>query len=139
MALHWIWWTLALVAVGAEFITGTFYLLAVGIALAAGGFAAYAGIGLEMQFVIAALLGVVLTGIAHRARVRRGTPPLQPGLDIGQPVKVQQWKPDGGARVAYRGTLWDAELAGPDVRRDETLYIVATRGSLLVLGNERPA
>ena len=32
MADYWIWWTLAAVLVGAELMTGTFYLLAVGVA-----------------------------------------------------------------------------------------------------------
>ena len=138
MALHWIWWIAAALAVGTELLTGTFYLLAIGVAVAAGGVAAWLGWSLEMQFLVAGALGVALTIVAHNWRVQRSMPPLQPGLDIGQAVQVREWHADGRARVAYRGTLWDAELAAPDVIRDAPLYIVATRGSILVLGNQRP-
>ena len=37
MGGHWVWWSAAAVLVGAELVTGTFYLLAVGIAAAFGG------------------------------------------------------------------------------------------------------
>lgn len=139
MALYWVWWIAAAIAVGAELLTGTFYLLAVGVALVAGGAAAFAGLDLEMQFLIAGALGVVLTIVAHRLRVQRVEPPPQRGLDIGQSVIVRSWRANGTARVAYRGSLWDAELASPDVPRDGTLYIVDTRGSVLILSNHRPA
>lgn len=139
MALHWVWWIAATVAIAAELLSGTFYLLAVGIAVAAGGLAAWLGLSLEMQFLIAGALGVVLTIMAHQWRVQRVMPPPTPALDIGQPVVVRNWHNDGRARVAYRGSLWDAELATPDVDRERQLYIVDMRGSTLVLGNERPA
>jgi membrane protein implicated in regulation of membrane protease activity len=51
---------------------------------------------------------------------------------------VQAWNADGSARVAYRGSLWTAELASPDTPRAQTMYIVATRGSTLVVADRRP-
>ena len=65
-------------------------------------------------------------------------PPPQPPLDRGQSVRVDQWNPDGTARVVYRGTQWDAELAPGRVTRADTMYIVDTRGSTLVLSDTRP-
>jgi membrane protein implicated in regulation of membrane protease activity len=53
-------------------------------------------------------------------------------------VRVQRWNDDGTARVFHRGTDWDAELATPYTPRNETLYIVATRGSKLVLSDRPP-
>jgi membrane protein implicated in regulation of membrane protease activity len=138
MALHWIWWIAAALAIAAELLTGTFYLVAIGIAIAAGGVAAWAGFALEMQFLIAGALGVVLTLAAHHWRLRRIQAPPQQGLDIGQAVSVREWRADGTARVAYRGTLWDAELARADIARDAPLYIVDTRGSVLVVSDRRP-
>jgi membrane protein implicated in regulation of membrane protease activity len=138
MSVHWMWWIAAMLLIGAELLTGTFYLLAVGIAVALGGVAAGLGAGVAVQFGIAGVLGVVLTIVAHRWRLGRATPPQQPGLDIGQSVKVASWSDDGRARVAYRGSTWDAELASADVPRAETLYIVGTRGSVLVLSDRRP-
>ena len=138
MSVHWIWWIAAILLIGAELVTGTFYLLAVGIAVALGGVAAWLGSGTEAQFIVAGVLGVALTVVAHRLRIGRAPPPPQPSLDIGQPVKVATWSGDGRARVAYRGSTWDAELASPDVRRDETLYIVGVRGSVLLLSDRQP-
>ena len=53
-------------------------------------------------------------------------------------MKVLAWKDDGGARVSYRGTQWDAELARPHVKRAETMYIVGARGSTLLIADHRP-
>jgi membrane protein implicated in regulation of membrane protease activity len=139
MSVHWIWWIAATLLIGAELLTGTFYLLAIGIAVALGGAAAWLGASTEAQFVVAGVLGVALTIAAHRLRIGRATPPLQPSLDIGQCVKVATWGADGRARVDYRGSTWDAELASPDVPRADALYIVGVRGSVLLLSDRRPA
>jgi membrane protein implicated in regulation of membrane protease activity len=135
----WIWWIAAAVLIGAELVTGTFYLLAIGIAAALGGVAAFLGATEAMQFAIAGVLGVVLTLVAHRWRLARATPPPQPSLDLGQAVRVRAWNPDGTARVAYRGADWDAELVSADTPRAETMYIVATRANTLVLSERKPA
>jgi len=136
---YWIWWIASAVLIGAELLTGTFYLLAIGIAAALGGLAAWLGASPAVQFAVAGVLGVLLTIAAHRWRLAHATPPPPPALDIGQAVRVESWNPNGSARVAYRGSTWDAELATPDVPRSETLYIVATRGSVLVLSDRRPS
>ena len=135
----WAWWILAAVLIGVELVVGTFYLLAVGIAVALGGVAALLGADKPMQFVVAAVLGVVLTIAAHRFRLARALPPPVASLDVGQAVRVQRWNPDGTARVAYRGSDWDAELAASDTPRAETMYIVATRANVLVLSDRKPS
>ena len=138
MSVEWAWWIVAAVLVGVELLTGTFYLLAVGVAVAFGGVAAFAGASLQVQFAVAGMLGVILTVVAHRMRLSRATPPLQPSLDIGQAVRVENWNDDGTARVSYRGTSWDADPVTPEVPHAATMYIVATRGSRLVLSDRRP-
>jgi membrane protein implicated in regulation of membrane protease activity len=138
MEHYWAWWIVAAVLIGAELLTGTFYLLAIGIAVGLGGVAAWLGANGPVQFAVAGVLGVVLTILAHRWRLARATPPQQPGLDIGQAVVVRQTNPDGTLRVAYRGSEWDAELATPGGARAETMYIVATRANVLVLSDKKP-
>lgn len=133
---HWWWWILAAVLVGAELLTGTFYLLAVGIAFAIGGVIALSGSSLTVQLAVTGVLAVLLTMVAHRWRLRLGTPVDRP-LDVGQAVRVLSWKDDGTARVNYRGTQWDAELAQPDVARADTMFIVGTRGSTLLIADRR--
>ena len=138
MADYWIWWIAAALLVALELVSGTFYLLAVGIAFALGGVAAWLGASLPVQLAIGAVLSVVGVVAAHQWRVKRGTPPPQPSLDRGHSVRVEHWNPDGTARVAYRGSQWNAELADAHTTRATTMYIVATRGSTLVLSDRRP-
>lgn len=139
MSGYWIWWIAAAILIGTELVTGTFYLLAIGVAIAFGGAAAWFGAGLAVQFAVAGILGIGLTVLAHQWRLEHAAPKPAPPLDVGQVVHVQTWNPDGTARVAYRGSTWDAELESPAVPRAETLYIVTTRGSVLVLSDRRPA
>ena len=138
MNVEWMWWISGALLIGAELVTGTFYLLAVGIAMALGGAAAWLGASLAVQFGVAGVLGVALTMLAHHWRLAQAAPPPQPSLDVGQTVHVASWNANGTARVSYRGSTWDAELVSPDVPRAETLYIVATRGSVLVVSDQRP-
>jgi membrane protein implicated in regulation of membrane protease activity len=139
MSVEWIWWICAAVLIGAELLTGTFYLLAVGIAVALGGVAAFVGATPPVQFGVAGVLGVALTVAAHRWRLAHASPPPQPSLDVGQSVRVETWNDDGTARVNYRGSTWDAEPESPAMPRAATLYIVAMRGSLLILSDRRPS
>ena len=138
MTDYWLWWILAAILIGAEIVTGTFYLLAIGIACAVGGAAAVAGASRPMQLLVAGVLAVIGTTLAHHWRRKRGQPPPQPGLDIGGRVHVEAWRADGTARVVYRGTRWNGVLASDATPRRHTMYIVGTRGSTLVLGAERP-
>lgn len=133
----WFWWIAAAVLIGAELMTGTYYLLAVGVALAIGGVAALLGASTPTQFTVAGIAGVALTIAAHRWRLQRALPPQPAPFDVGQSVQVQTWNADGTARVNYRGTQWTAELAAPDTPRAETMFIVAMRGSTLVVADRR--
>jgi len=138
MAAYWVWWILAGGLVAAELLTGTFYLLAVGVAFAVGGVAAWLGASAGVQLAVAAVLAIGGTFVAHRWRDKHAAPAAEVPFDVGQAVVVQAWNPDGSARVAYRGTLWTAQPAAPDTPRATTMYIVAMRGSTLVIADRRP-
>jgi membrane protein implicated in regulation of membrane protease activity len=139
MAGYWIWWIVAAALIAAELVTGTFYLLVIGIAVAFGGVAAWLGWEVAYQGLTASILGVSGVVALEKWKRGRGRSPDQPGLDVGQMVKVESWGPDRTARVSYRGSTWDAELASPDTPQSETMYIAATRGSVLILSDRRPA
>ena len=111
------WILLALVLVGLEIVTGTFYLLVIGIALAVGGAAAALGMALVWQFVFSAVTGVAGTVMLRRWKSSQASQSPEVGLDIGLPVKVIKWNDDGSARVLYRGAEWDAELESTDTPR----------------------
>ena len=112
-------WSYWLVAAGAivivELFIGTFYLLMIAIGLAAGALAALLGLGLALQTLVAALVGVAATVALRRSRFGKQGGRVQAerdpnvNMDIGQTVNVPAWQ-DGAARVMYRGALWDVEL-----------------------------
>lgn len=116
MADATIWWLLAGAAVAVELLTGTFYLLMLGIGLAAGALAAHAGAALALQLVAAALVGGGAVGGWHL--VRRGRDGGKDGastnlnLDAGSAIHVDAWSEDNTATVRYRGALWTAVPAG---------------------------
>lgn len=140
MSAYWMWWIAAAALVAAELLTGTFYLLVIGLAVACGGVAAWLGASTPYQWLTAGILGVVGVWLLELwKRSRRVANRSQPALDVGQMVRVQSWGPDRTARVSYRGSTWDAELANPDTPQGETMYIASTRGSVLILSDRRPA
>lgn len=132
------WFVLGLILLGAELATGTFYMLVLAAALAAGGLAALMGFVLPLQFVIAAIVGLVGTLVLRRSRAAgQGGPAKDQSLDIGQGVKVLEWRDDGTARVHYRGSEWDAEPESADAPREGPFYIREVRGSKLILTHRK--
>jgi membrane protein implicated in regulation of membrane protease activity len=127
------WFVLALVLVGLELATGTFYLLVVAIATAVGGATALLGAGLMWQLLLSAMTGIAGTAVLRRWKSTLAVETPNASLDIGRPVRVLKWNENGTARVIYRGAEWDAEPESADTPHNETLYIAAVRGSGLVL------
>jgi membrane protein implicated in regulation of membrane protease activity len=139
MGSHIYWFVLSLVLLAAELASGTFYMLVLAVALAAGGFAALAGAPAGLDFAVAAFVGVAGVAVLRRWRARQ-TPAataLQ-DLDVGQPVEVIGWRDDGTARVRYRGAEWDAELVSADTPHTSPLYIAEVRGVRLALTHHKP-
>ena len=121
------WIVAGFVLVIVELMTGTFYLLVIGVAAFAGAAVAWAGGGYLAQAIGACVVALAGTWLVNRWHRKR-----QPGsakdnfLDLGQPVVLESWvdAPSGTARVKYRGTTWDARVAaGTQVRPGETLVI----------------
>lgn len=142
-----LWWLLTAAAVALELLSGSFYLLMLGIGLAAAALAAHLGAGLAWQLTAAALVGggAVLLW-SRRARPGPGAEDSAASadlnLDIGQLVRVERWNADGSATVRHRGAEWTAELAaaeptaGPGQSAPPApgrYRIVAVRGSHLIV------
>jgi membrane protein implicated in regulation of membrane protease activity len=133
------WMAAAGVLVVLELFSGTFYLLMIAIGLAFGAGAALLGLGLPLQTIIAAALGVASTGLLHRSRFGRPSrrhvardPNVN--IDIGQSVTVCEWHA-GRARVMYRGALWDVELAPGAQAHAGDFKIVEVQGSRLIVSD----
>jgi membrane protein implicated in regulation of membrane protease activity len=113
-----IWWLLAGVAVAAELVTGTFYLLMLATGLAAGAIAAYVGFGTVTQLLVAAALGGGAVFGWHFYRSKSPAPlPANANrdvnIDIGEPVHVEEWNADGTATIKFRGANWTAICSDP--------------------------
>lgn len=134
-----IWLALAGVLVVFEMFTGTFYVLMIAAGMAFGSIAAMLGVSVPTQIAVAAIVGVLATGLLHRSRFGR---PLKRDaardpnvmLDIGQNVHVDSWA-DGKARVMYRGAMWDVDLAPGALAGAGAFKIVEVQGSRLIVAN----
>ena len=143
MDLWMVWLIAGFVLVIAELVTGTFYLLVIGIGAFAAAVAAWTGVHSIVQAVVAGVVALAGVWAVHHwhARNRSG----KPGdnlLDRGQPVVLEGWANEsaGIARVRYRGTSWDARVApGERPVPGTTLYISGQQGNELVVELSPPA
>jgi len=115
MAESTMWWLMAGGAVALELVTGTFYLLMIALAFAAGALAAHFGLGTAAQIAVAAVLGgAAVFGCYLWRRRRPGDPSARTlrsvNLDIGETVAVEAWNADRTAQVKYRGAQWTVVL-----------------------------
>ena len=134
-----LWLIMAGVLVVLEMFTGTFYLLMFAIGLGFGALAALFGMSVPAQTIVAAVVGVIATGVLHRSRL--GHPAKQNpardhnvNIDIGQRLTVAEWE-GGKARVMYRGALWDVELGQGAIAEAGSFKIVEVQGNRLIVAN----
>jgi len=135
------WLIAGFILIIAELVTGTFYLLVLGIAALAAAGVGYASGAFVWQAVAAAVVAVAGVVWAHRYR-KTISPKRMQGLDFGQPAAFESWvnKSAGHARVKYRDALWDAQVAGDaSGEPGEILYITSVDGSTLKVSKSRPA
>jgi membrane protein implicated in regulation of membrane protease activity len=113
MAESTLWWLSTGAIVTMELLTGTFYLLMLGIGTAAAALSAHLGAALGVQMLVAAGVGGGAVISWHLLREKKSLePPAQSNvnvnLDIGETVHIEAWKDDGTADVQYRGARWTA-------------------------------
>jgi membrane protein implicated in regulation of membrane protease activity len=135
------WLIAGFILIVVELVTGTFYLLVLGLAALAAAGVAYAGGAFAWQALAAtaaAVAGVIWIHLHRRTSVPR----RMKGLDFGQPVAFESWvnKNVGHARVKYRDTFWDAQVADEAAGDPgEILYITSVDGNTLKVSKARPA
>ena len=123
-----------------ELLTGTFYLLVLGIAAFGGAVAAYSGQGFEIQIIATAVVASIGSYLVHAYHVRNAQQQMQ-CIDFAQPVKFEAWTDQGAriARVMYRGAPWEAKVEGDvQVEPGSSLYILATERNTLTVTKTRP-
>ena len=140
---QYLWWAIAGIAlIIAELLTGTFYLLVIGLAALAGAVASYYGQSFWTQAVLAAAIAVF--GVILIGRNRAGRTDAAPAalLDVGQSTVFELWTSEANrvARVRYRNASWDARVVDTaPVNAGQTLYICGIEGNTLHVSTQRPA
>jgi membrane protein implicated in regulation of membrane protease activity len=141
MDAYLVWLLLGLALVIVELLTGTFYLVVLGVAAFGAGAAAWLGAGFPVQVIAAVLVAGVGAYFVHAYRARNAAQQMAP-IDAGQPANFESWvdQPAGLARVRYRGASWEARLEGGDAPQPgAVLYVLAAEGNTLKVSLRRPA
>ncbi|WP_051279557.1 NfeD family protein [Chitinilyticum aquatile] len=135
------WWLIAaLLLAGLEMATGTFYLLALSVGLLPAALTAWLQGDLTSQLIAGALGCLVSLAVIRKWKTR--LIPLRPerNEDTGQRVQIESWLDERHARIHYRGTQWDAELAANEARDDALphYYIAGRDGVHFTISREPP-
>jgi membrane protein implicated in regulation of membrane protease activity len=135
------WAIIGLVLVITELLTGTFYLLMLGVAAFGAAAAAYFGFGFGAQAIVAGLTSAAGCYGVHVYRAKNRAQQMAP-IDAGNPASFESWL-DAGARLAkvrYRGASWDARVEGLEaLEPGATVYVLAADGNTLRVAKNRPA
>jgi len=143
---YYIWIILGLVLVIAELVTGTVYLLMLGVGALIAALATWVGAPFIAQVAVAGVVASVGAWWVQKWRsTQRQDGDQANAIDIGQMVTVERWinQPEGLLRVKYRGTEWDARINPGDpvaaaVTAGGMLYILAQDGQTWVVGAAKP-
>jgi membrane protein implicated in regulation of membrane protease activity len=134
------WAVVGFVLVITELLTGTFYLLMLGVAAFAAAIAAWLGADFGAQGLIAAVVAV-LGCFGVQAYRKKSQADRMPSIDAGMPASFESWIDAGArlARVRYRGTLWEAMVDAPEgIEPGAILFVSAVDGNTLKVTKNRP-
>jgi membrane protein implicated in regulation of membrane protease activity len=135
-----VWAVIGLVLVIVEVMTGTFYLLMLGVAAFGAALAAWLGLGFSAQSIVAVLVSAVGCYGVHVYRAKNSAQQMAP-IDAGMPASFESWLDAGArlARVRYRGASWDARVEGGEaVEPGATVYVLAAEGNTLRVAKNKP-
>jgi membrane protein implicated in regulation of membrane protease activity len=141
MDAYLLWLLLGLALVIVELLSGTFYLLVLGVAAFGAGAVAWSGGAFAVQAIAAAVVAMLGAYLVHAYRARNAAQQMV-SIDAGQPANFEKWvdQPAGLARVRYRGASWDARFeAGEAPQPGALVYVLASEGNTLRVTSRRPA
>ena len=136
-----VWAIIGLALVVVELLSGTFYLLMLGVAAFGAAGAAWLGYDFPVQVIVAAVVAAVGCYAVHAYRAKNKAEQM-PQIDAGMPASFENWIDAGArlARVRYRGASWDARVEGAEaLEPGTTVYVLATDGNTLKVVKNRPA
>ena len=135
-----VWAVIGLVLVIVEVMTGTFYLLMLGVAAFGAALAAWLGLGFSAQSIVAIVVSAVGCYGVHLYRAKNSAQQMAP-IDAGMPASFESWLDAGArlARVRYRGASWDARVEGGEaIEPGATVYVLAADGNTLRVAKQKP-
>jgi membrane protein implicated in regulation of membrane protease activity len=135
-----VWALVGLALVIVELLTGTFYLLMLGVACFGAAGVALAGFGFPAQSVVAVVVAAVGAYMVHAYRARNRAEQMAP-IDQGQPARFEAWVDQNAslARVSYRGASWEARVDGTGpLEAGALLYVLNASGNTLTVSKTRP-
>ena len=141
MDAYLVWALAGLGLIIVELLSGTFYLLVLGVACfgAAGG--ASLGFSFPGQVSVAVVVAGAGTYFVHAYRSRNAARQM-PNVDRGQPATFEAWidRANGLARVRYRGASWEANVEGDaELEAGAPIYVLSSHGNTLRISKTRPA
>jgi len=134
------WLLLGLVLVVVELLSGTFYLLILGLACGVGSLVAWLGGAFWMQALLASVAAVAGSVMVRRSKA--GATAGSNSMDVGQTVVLESWVSESQrlAKVRYRDASWEAEVLGDDhVEPGAVLYVSGSTGNRLEVSTSRAA
>lgn len=134
------WAVIGLVLVIVELLTGTFYLLMLGVAAFGAALAAWLGVDFASQSIVAAVVAAIGCYGVHVYREKNKAQQM-PSIDAGMPASFESWVDMRArlARVRYRGASWDARVEGGEgLEPGATVYVLASEGNTLRVAKGRP-
>lgn len=140
MENHVIWLLIGFGLLIVELLTGTFYLLVLGIAAFGGAAAAWLGHGFPIQIITTAVVAAIGSWMVHVYRARNALQQMKP-VDFAKPVTFENWmnQRERLARVRYRDASWEALVADDgEIETGGTLYILSAEGNMLRVTKTRP-
>lgn len=138
---YYAWAILGLALVIVELLSGTFYLLVLGLAAFGAAGAAWLGSEFPLQSIVAGAIAAVGCYGVHVYRAKNSTQQMR-SVDSGNPAKFESWIDQNArlARVSYRGAPWDARVDGGDSPEPGAIvYVQGTDGNTLKVSTRRAA
>ena len=136
-----VWAIVGLGLVIVELLSGTFYLLMLGVAAFGAAGAAWLGYDFAVQLIVGAVVAGVGCYAVRLYRAKNKADQTVP-IDAGMPASFERWIDSGArlARVRYRGASWEAQVQeGDGVQPGSTVYVLEIDGNTLKVAKNRPA
>jgi len=134
------WLVFGILFISGEIATGSFYLLAIGLAFVYPAIAAYLDASTVMQIAVLGS-GIIVHVLIVMLLRKRGPSAVSSKVagDAGQRVEVIEWIDESSARVSYRGRVWEADKVRAEMPDASHGIIKSVQGSRLIITTEPSA